>query len=190
MTEDGRSTIPGFAAAGSSLLIDPGARIIGAERIRVGSNVRIDAFAVLSAGQEGIVIGDHVHIAAHGFIAGDGRIEIGDFVNLSGRVSVYSSNEDYSGKTLTGPMVPREMRGLITAPVTVGRHAIIGAGSVLLPGVTLGEGAAVGALSLVNDDVGEFEIAAGIPARRIGKRSRKLLEAEQRLRRGTHSEGL
>jgi dTDP-4-amino-4,6-dideoxy-D-glucose acyltransferase len=161
--------------------IDPAARIIGGDRITIGSHVRIDAFAVLSAGEEGIVIGDYVHIAAHAFMAGAARIEIGDFVNLSGRTSIYSSNDDYSGGSLAGPMVPVRLRDVHVARVRVGRHAIIGAGSVILPGVTIGEGAAVGALSLVKQDVAEFAVVAGVPARRIGSRSRELLNLEARM---------
>jgi galactoside O-acetyltransferase len=171
-----------FAACGDDVRIDKDARLLGTERIAIGSHVRIDAFAVISAGADGIVIGDHVHIAAHVFMSGAARIEIGDFAGLSGRVSVYSSNDDYSGAALTGPTVPDELRNVTDAPVTVGRHAIVGAGSVILPGVTIGTGAAVGAQSLVRRDVAEFTIVGGVPARILGERTRELLELEQRLR--------
>jgi galactoside O-acetyltransferase len=62
--------------------------------------------------------------------------------------------------------------------------SFIGAGSIVLPGVTLEDGAGVGALSLVREDVGPFEMVAGIPARRIGSRARTVLELERRLTRG------
>lgn len=171
----------GFARVGHSVTIDPTARIIGADRITIGSNVRIDAFVVLSAGEGGIVIGDHVHIAAHAFMAGAARIDIGDYAGLSGRTAIYSSNDDYSGAYLTGPTVPMELRDVHSAPVRIGRHAIVGAGTVILPGVTIGDGAAVGALSLVKHDVPEFAVVVGAPARRIGSRSRELLGLEDRL---------
>jgi acetyltransferase-like isoleucine patch superfamily enzyme len=172
----------GFAACGEDVRIDGDARLFGAERIWIGSHVRIDAFAVISAGAGGIVIGDHVHIAAHVFMSGAARIEIGDFAGLSGRVSVYSSSDDYSGNALTGPTVPDEFTAVTSAPVTFGRHAIVGAGSVILPGVTIGTGAAIGALSLVRRDVADFTIVGGAPARVLGERSRRLLELEQRFR--------
>jgi galactoside O-acetyltransferase len=170
---------------GDDVRIDEDARLFGAERISIGSHVRIDAFAVISAGAGGIVIGDHVHIAAHVFMSGAARIEIGDFAGVSGRVSIYSSNDDYSGESLTGPTVPEEFRGVTSAPVTIGRHAIVGAGTVILPGVTIGTGAAVGAQSLVRRDVADFTIVGGVPARVLGERSRRLLELEQRLRGGS-----
>jgi galactoside O-acetyltransferase len=152
--------------------------------VSLGSNVRIDAFVVLSAGAGGITIGDHVHIAAHCFLAGAAPILIEDFANVSGRVSIYSSNDDYSGESLMGPTVPSDFTRVTSAPVTLRRHSIIGAGSILLPGVTLGEGAGVGALSLVKQDVGPFEMVGGVPARRIGTRARTVLDLEGKLRRG------
>ena len=94
---------------------------------------------------------------------------------------MYSSNDDYSGATLTGPTVPAELSHVHAAPVHVGRHVIIGAGSVLLPGVTIGDGAAVGALSIVKRDVEPFTIVAGPDGRVIGERKRDLLELESRV---------
>lgn len=171
----------GVAAVGEDVAVDRTVRIFGAARLRIGSHVRIDAFTVLSAGEGGIEIGEHVHIGAHGYLAGAGRISLGDFSGLSGRVSVYSSSDDYSGEALTNPTVPAELTDVTSAPVEIGRHAIVGAGSVLLPGVTLGEGAGVGAMSLVRRDVEPFTMVAGSPARAVGTRSRRLLELERRL---------
>jgi dTDP-4-amino-4,6-dideoxy-D-glucose acyltransferase len=113
------------------------------------------------------------------FLTGAARIELQDFSGLSGRVSVYSSNDDYSGSALTGPTVPDEMRRVENAPVTVGRHVVVGAGSVILPGVSIAEGACVGALSLVKRDVSAFTIVAGHDGRVVGERKRALLDLER-----------
>ena len=171
-----------FASVGDHVTIDPTVRVIGAERVSIGSNVRIDAFVVLSAGEGGIALGDYVHLGAHTFLAGSARIEIGDGIGISGRVSIYSSSDEYSGEGIVGPAIPPDLRDVTDAPVTVSDLCAIGAGSVLLPGVTLAKGAGVAALSLVKDDVGPFEMVAGVPAKRIGTRSRTLLELERRLR--------
>jgi len=171
----------GLASYGTDVKIDAAARFYGAGRIEIGSHTRIDAFSVLSAGEGGIRIGDHIHIAAFVFMAGAGRIELADFANISGRVSIYSSNDDYSGASLTGPTIPDELCLVHVAPVHISRHAIVGAGSVILPGVTIGEGAAVGALSIVKRDVEPFTIVAGPDARVIGTRKRDLLELESRV---------
>ncbi len=171
----------GFAEVGNNVLVSEQARFYGAHRIVLGDHVRIDDFCVLSAGAGGIRIGNHVHVAVFSSLIGQGEIVLADFANLSSRVSIYSSNDDYSGAYLTNPTVPADFTNVQHAPVQVGRHAIIGSGSVILPGVTISDGAAIGALSLVKHDCGEFGIYAGYPAKRIKERSRALLDLEKRL---------
>jgi dTDP-4-amino-4,6-dideoxy-D-glucose acyltransferase len=171
----------GFEELGDHVMISDRASIYGAERIALGSHVRIDDFCILSAGEGGIRIGSHVHVAAYSSIIGAGRVTVEDFANISSRVSIYSSSDDYSGVTMTNPMVPDEFKAVDHAPVHVGRHVIIGSGSVVLPGVTLAEGVAVGALSLIREDCEAFAVYAGIPATVRGRRSRELLELEGRL---------
>jgi galactoside O-acetyltransferase len=171
----------GFARVGADVQIDRTARIYGAERLEIGDHVRIDAYSVISCGADGISIGNHVHVAAFAFLAGAARIELRDFANLSGRVSIYSSNDDYSGNALMGPTVPDELRNVTNAPVVLGRHAIVGAGSVVLPGVEIGDGAAVGALTLVRRDVEPFTTVVGTDGRVLGERSTRVLELERRV---------
>lgn len=170
----------GFASVGESVQISDRASFYGLSRIVLGNNVRIDDFCVLSAGVSGILVGDHVHIAVYSSLIGAGKITLSDFCNISSRVSIYSSNDDYSGATLTNPTVPSEFTGVTHADVLLGKHVIVGSGSVILPGVTLEEGVAVGALSLVHKRCEAFGIYAGNPARRIKERRRDLLELEQR----------
>lgn len=171
----------GFASVGDNVQISDRASFYGSARITLGSNVRIDDFCVLSAGIGGISIGQHVHIAVYSSLIGAGKITLSDFCNISSRVSIYSSNDDYSGATMTNPTVPSEYTGVTHADVLLGKHVIVGSGSVILPGVTLEDGVAVGALSLVNRNCEAFGIYAGNPARRVKERKRDLLELEQQL---------
>jgi galactoside O-acetyltransferase len=97
-------------------------------------------------------------------------------------VQVYSRSDDFSGRHMTNPMVPAKYTGASGGPVTLKRHAIVGAGSVILPRLTLEEGVAVGALSLVTKTLDEWGIYAGNPAARIRDRKRHLLELERDLR--------
>ncbi|OYT93507.1 MAG: galactoside O-acetyltransferase [Burkholderiales bacterium PBB3] len=166
----------GFAALGANLMISSLASFHNCAAISLGSNVRIDDFCILSAGRGGIDIGNHVHIAAYSSLIGAGRITLSDFCNLSSRVSVYSSTDDYSGEFMTNPTVAAEFTGVRHADVFFGQHVIIGCGSTTLPGVRLDEGVAVGALSLVNTSCPAFGIYSGIPARRIKERQRDLLD--------------
>ena len=169
----------GFASVGENVQISVNASFYGASRIELGNNIRIDDFCLLSAGVGGIAVGNHVHIAVYSSLIGAGRITLSNFCNISSRVAIYSSNDDYSGATLTNPTVPSEYAGVTHADVFLGKHVIVGSGSVLLPGVTLEEGVAVGALSLVHKRCEAFGIYAGNPARRIKGRKRDLLELER-----------
>jgi len=173
----------GFQAIGENVLISERASIYGAWKICLGNHVRIDDFCILSAGEGGIRLGSYIHIAAYSSIIGAGRVTIDDFANFSSRVSLYSSSDDYSGRFMTNPMVPDEYKQVDVRPVHVGRHVIIGSGSIILPGVTLHDGSAVAALSLVKSDCDAFGIFGGAPARRIGTRDRNLLELERKFLR-------
>ena len=170
----------GFLSVGENVQISDRASFYGAHRIRLDNNIRIDDFCVLSAGAGGISIGMHVHIAVYSSLIGTGKITLSDFCNISSRVAIYSSNDDYSGVAMTNPTIPNEYTGVTHADVLLGRHVIVGCGSVILPGVTLEEGVAVGALSLVYERCEAFGIYAGNPARRIKERKRDLLKLEQR----------
>ena len=169
----------GFAAVGDNAQISDKASFYGLSRITLGDNVRIDDFCVLAAGVGGILLGNYVHIAVGSSLIGAGKITMSDFSGLSSRVSIYSSSDDYSGAFLTNPTVPSEYTGVTHADVCLGKHVIVGSGSVILPGVTLEDGVAVGALSLVHKNCEAFGIYAGNPVRRIRERKRDLLEIEK-----------
>ncbi|MDY7891158.1 acyltransferase [Aeromonas caviae] len=168
----------GFAALGRNVLISDKASFYGAERIKIGNNVRIDDFCVLSAGEGGIEIGSYIHIAVYSSLIGAGKITLSDFVNISSKVAIYSSNDDYSGEYMTSPMVPAKYTNVTHADVSLGKHVIIGSGAVILPGITLHEGVAVGALSMITKDCEAFGVYIGTPAKKIKNRKRELLALE------------
>lgn len=169
----------GFAAVGRDARISRRASFYNPAGIHLGDHVRIDDFCVLSAGPGGIFVGRNVHIAVYSCLIGKGRITLGDFANISSKVAIYSSNDDYSGAYMTGPTVPAEYTNITSGPVDIGRHAIIGSGCVVLPALCVGEGAAVGALSLVNRDCESFGVYVGVPARKIKQREQNLLALER-----------
>lgn len=148
--------------------------------IHIGSSVRIDCYSVLSAGSKGIQIGDFVHLGAGVCLFGaSGKIDIGSFCGLSSKVTVYTANDDYTEGFLTNPTVPEKYRKLREADVVLQKHALVGTSSVIMPGVTLGLAASVGALSFVNDSVPDFAIALGNPLRLVGKRPARILGLER-----------
>lgn len=164
----------GFGSLGENVLISRKASFYSPEKMCFGNNVRIDDFCVLSGT---VVLGNYVHIAAGALLYGhEAGITFEDYSTISSRGAVYAVSDDYSGEHMTNPTVPEEYLGLIHAPVHVGKHVIIGTGSTVLPGVCLGEGCSVGAMSLVNKDTEPWKIYAGIPAAVLRDRSRNLLE--------------
>src|SRR5262249_651870 len=130
------------------------------------------------------IIGNHVHIASHASITGGGRCVLGDFCGLSSGVRVLTGTDDFLGAALTGPTVPAEFRRLTRAFVVVESHPVVGANAATLPGLRIGEGAAVGAGSVVTRDLAPWGVYAGAPARLIRSRPPDAIRAaEQELYR-------
>lgn len=152
-----------------ALTIYPTAKIAGAENITFGDPVLIDDFVLIVA-REPILIGDHVHIACFASITGGGRVEIGDCSAISQGVRVLTASDDFKGPGFGNSTVPTEYRNVRRAPVSLGRFCIVGANSVVLPGVTLGDGVSVGAGSVVTRDLAPWGVY--LDNRRIANRDR------------------
>jgi acetyltransferase-like isoleucine patch superfamily enzyme len=171
----------GFKHVGENVRIYPGAKIIGCEHIHIGSNVIIDDFVLIYATAP-VYIGSYVHIASFSSIAGGGDVVLDDFSGLSSGVRIICGSEDFLGGGLTNPTVPLHYRKVQRSFVRLGRHAIVGVNSIILPGVTIGEGAAVGANSLVNKSLGPWGVYFGSPVRLLRPReSAEILRLEQEL---------
>lgn len=174
----------GFKSVGSNVQISRKASIYRPQAIALGSHVRIDDFCVLSGG-EGINVGSYIHIACYCALFGSAGIVLEDFAGLSARVTIYSESDDYTGRSLTNPTVPPQYKtAMKRGRVVLRRHVIVGAHTVILPGVELHEGAAVGSQSLVTKDCDAWSIYFGSPAKRLRSRSQQMLELEQKLREG------
>lgn len=168
----------GFKSIGKGCMISRKASIYGASNIEIGNYVRIDDFCVLSISKS-LHIGNYVHIACFVSIIGSGEITLSDFCGLSGRVSLYSSTDDYSGEFMTNPMVPAKYTNVRSDFVYVGRHAIVGCGTVILPGVRIGNGAAIGAMTLVQKNCEDGYIYMGNPMKKIIARETNYLTLEK-----------
>ncbi len=169
----------GLVAVHRTAQVSRHATFYGPERIQINAHSRIDDFCVLSAGDGGIMIGQHVHVSVMVSMQGAAAIHLDDFATISSRVAIYSSSDDYSGECMTNPTIPDHLRRVDNRPVSIGRHAIVGAGAVILPGVVVGEGSGIGALSLVRVHCDPFTMYAGVPAVEIGKRARDTVRMEQ-----------
>jgi galactoside O-acetyltransferase len=127
-------------------------RIVGEDNIRFGSNIIIDDFAFIYATAP-VTIGNYVHIGCFASLAGGATIEIGDFVALSHGSRILSGSDDFVEWGFGNSTVPTKYRNVKRAPIHIGRFSIVGANSVVLPGVTIGEGAMVGANSTISRDL-------------------------------------
>ncbi|HDR7969196.1 MULTISPECIES: acyltransferase [Bacillus cereus group] len=175
----------GFLSVGKNVLISKKASIYNPGVISVGNHVRIDDFCILSGK---ITIGSYSHISAYtALYGGEVGIEMHDFANISAKTLVYAVLDDFSGNTLMGPTVPNQYRNVKTEKVILKKHAIIGANSILFPNVTIGEGTAVGAMSMVKKSLEDWYIYAGVPVRKIKPRQRKMLELEIDFLKNIHS---
>ncbi|HQQ62999.1 MAG TPA: acyltransferase [Pseudomonadales bacterium] len=170
----------GFFSVGENVRLSDRASYYNCANISIGNNSRIDDFCVIAAGEGGIQIGCFVHIAVFCSLIGRGKIVLDDFSGLSARVSVYSSSDDYTGLAMTNPTIPEQFTNVKHANVSIERHVIVGAGSVLLPGINIAQGTAIGALSLVTKSCEEFSVYTGNPAKRITRRKRGMLELEKK----------
>lgn len=134
--------------------------------LTTGVNVRLDAFAprgsppVLRIGRH-VQINDSVHIGAIE------QVLIGDHTLIASRVFISDHNHgSYQVPDETSaPDVPPADRPLSSRPVRIGRNVWLGEQVCILPGVTVGDGAIVGANAVVTHDIPPRSIAAGNPAR-------------------------
>lgn len=169
----------GFKHLGRNVKISDRASIYSPEQIAIGDNSRIDDFCVVSGN---ITIGRNVYIGPLSLIAGGiPGIIFEDFCTLAYGVKVFSQSDDYSGASLTNPTIPREFKRELFAAVHLEKHVIVGAGSIIFPGVRIREGCSIGAMTLVNRSTDPWGIYIGNPARRHKDRRRDLLELEREL---------
>jgi galactoside O-acetyltransferase len=166
-----------FKKLGNNVLISKAATLYKTEQMSFSNNSRVDDFCALSGE---IIIGSNVHITVHCSITASlSPIVIQDFVGIAANCHIFSSMDDFLGVGLNNPTVPMEFRNVSHGPVKISKHAIIGVGSVIFPNVTIGEGCAIGAMSLVNKSIDPWGVYVGVPAIRIKDRSKNLLEKEK-----------
>ncbi|HHV72868.1 MAG TPA: acyltransferase [Clostridia bacterium] len=126
-------------------------------------------------------IGDSVYIGPEARFYGLGGITIEDGVVIGPRVSILSANHNYDGVSLE--YLPFDQK-VVLQPVKIEQNVWIGYGSIIVPGVTIGEGAVVAAGSVVTRDVPSCAVVGGNPARIIKYRDKEVynrLKAEKKL---------
>ena len=151
-----------FKSLGKNVKISSNVTIIGAKKIKIGNNVRIDDYTILSVQEGSLEIGSNVHIGGQSYLGCVGGIIIKNNVNISQGVKIYSKINDY----LNG----RKFNKTIKVPVKIFNEVIIGSNSVVIGKCKINTGATVGALSFVKEDLKSWTIYAGNPVKMIKKR--------------------
>lgn len=170
----------GFKSAGENVRVAKNCTIVGPGNISLGDNVRIDGFTTIIAPGDGyLALGSYIHIGSNCTLLASAGIVMRDFSCLSHGVRLYTKSDDYSGEFMTNPMVPSHLTNVTSAPIVIGRHAIVGSQASIMPGCFLADGSAIGANSLVTKDCEEWTIYAGSPARKIKPRKRNPLTLEK-----------
>lgn len=107
---------------------------------------------------QNIALGKNVFINANCTILDCARVEIGDNTLIAPNVQIYTAEH---------PLNPKErLQGKESArPVKIGKNVWIGGGAIILPGITIGDNAVIGAGSVVTHDIAPLSVAVGNPAR-------------------------
>lgn len=135
-------------------------------QILIGNNIRIDRGVRLLATNKSIIkIEDSVRIGLYTVMNGGANIEIGRKSLISGFIYLQTSMHGHAKKELS-----MQDQGYIHAPIRLGEDVWLGAGAVILPGVTIHQGAVVGSNAVVTKEVEPFKVVAGIPARELKER--------------------
>jgi acetyltransferase-like isoleucine patch superfamily enzyme len=142
-----------------------GCKSVGEKNISIGSKVRIDGFANPMAGGE-THIGSDVYIGSFRHLTCGAGLVMSEFSGLS---MLYTRSDDYAGASMTNPTVPAPYNRPKEGQIVLGQHVVIGARTMVLPGVTIDEGSAVGALSPVTGSLPAWGICAGVPADRLAR---------------------
>lgn len=143
----------------------------GAQGISLGTNVRIREFGWIQVTShltnpgDGLSVGDDTYIGPHCILGAGGGIVVGRNVTCGAYVQLLAEDHGFAD-----PHAPINEQGVTRRGITIGDGSWLGNSVIVLDGVRVGEGAVVGAGSVVTRDVPPGAIAAGIPARIIRQR--------------------
>lgn len=145
-------------------------KIVGIENVEFGNNIIIDDFVLIYATSR-IKIGNNVHIASFSSITGGAALTVGDFSAISQGCRILTGTDDFKNWGFGNSTIAEKFRNTERSPIQIGKFCIVGANSVVLPGVSIGEGATVGACSVVTQDLAPWGVYIG--NKRVGDRDKE-----------------
>ena len=144
-------------------------KIIGIDNIDFGKYIIIDDFVLIYA-KERITIGNYVHIANFTSITGGNNLVIGNYAAISQGCRILTATDDFKEYGFGNSTISNEFRNITSSSIKIGDYCIVGANSVVLPGVTIGEGATIGANSVITKDLEPWGIYIG--NKKVGDRNK------------------
>jgi len=159
----------GFLGEGAEVFDHHLSIFLKSEMIHIGAHARLDGSIKIEGGQ-GVKIGSGVHISSRTHLnVGGGLLVIGDNAAVTTGACIITGTNTRAGQAMSSA-APKEMQVVERKQVIIGECAMVAAHAVVLPGVTIGRYAVVGAGAVVTKDIPDFAIAMGIPAKVVGDR--------------------
>jgi galactoside O-acetyltransferase len=157
---------------GKNVIIGKTVRVRYPELVEIGDNVIIDDFSYISTA---LKLNDYCHISSGAKIIGgrDSFVQFDSFSTLAPQVVLSAGSDDYESGIATPMVGVKYKANVMIGKILIGKHCIIGAGSVVLPNVTIKDGVSIGALSLVKSDLEAWKLYAGIPVRFLKNRNKE-----------------
>jgi acetyltransferase-like isoleucine patch superfamily enzyme len=162
-----------FNSVGEDVVISPFVDIRHPHLVSIGDHVAIDFGFVLTTAAK---IGSYIHIGPHvSVIGGKGaQLILGDYCSVAAGVRIICKGDEHLGEGIVGALIPAKYKDRqIGEMIEIPRFAALGTNSVVMPGVKIGEGAVVGANSLLKMDAEPWTIYAGSPAKPIRLRHKE-----------------
>jgi len=150
-----------LARLGERVVFEPGALVFHPESIEIGDDVYVGHQAILKGYYRNrMIVGSGTWIGQQAFLHSAGGLTIGRNVGIGPGVRIITSSHAEEGRGT--PILHSQVT---LAPVVIEDDADLGVGAIVLPGLTVGRGAQVGAGAVVAEDVAPYAVVAGVPAR-------------------------
>lgn len=155
-----------LARLGARVVFEAGVLVFHPENVEIGDDVYVGHQTILKGYYRNrMVIGDGTWIGQQCFFHGGGGLTIGRNVGIGPGVKIVTSA--HRTDEVDKPILHST---LDFAPVAIGDGSDIGVNAVILPGVRIGAGVQVGAGAVVAEDVADYSVVAGVPARLVRMR--------------------
>lgn len=165
---------------GSDVRLYPLCKMIHPANAELDNNCQIMDFAFIDAGKS-LKIGKYSTVTWNCIIEGGANTRIGDRVFLGPGTKILTSTYELNGYYAI-EHIPDECRATRYGDITIHDDAYLGANVTVLPGVTIGEGAVVGANALVNKDLEPWGIYVGTSSKKIGEREKPTKERQEKIK--------